>query len=365
MGVHTKGERGDLSEHPYSYVTPEPRSYLLSGTGGGMIRVMARVRVRIVPIALLLLACFMATSAGCRSVRMAAARYYAEPARKDPPSDIEVVRDVVFAETEDGPLALDLFRPAAGTRAAMPVVVFIYGGGWFVGSKNQIQQMKGFKLVRRGYAVAAVSYRLSDVATFPAQIHDVKAAVRWVRANAVDYGLDPSRVAAWGGSAGGHLAALLGVTNGNAELEGAVGGATLAGQSSDVQAVIDFFGPTDLAALATEGGGEQDTSWMVEQLVGGSIAERMDVVQRASPATWVTADAPPFLIVQGDEDPLVPLSQSTRFHAQLEAVGVDSTLQVFGGGRHGQGPGFDDPDALIERIADFLDRVMGGDAAER
>ena len=145
-------------------------------------------------------------------------------------------RDLVYARAGAKDLLLDLYLPEGAPRP-LPLVVWIHGGGWRNGAKEQTPARR---LVERGYAVASINYRLSGEAIFPAQIHDCKAAVRWLRANAAKYGLDAGRVAAWGSSAGGHLVALLGTSGGIMELEGGLGNAD---QSSRVQAVVDFFGP--------------------------------------------------------------------------------------------------------------------------
>ena len=301
-----------------------------------------------------LLICIAATSLGCRSMMIFMARRISEPAATSPPVDIAVERDIVFAETPDGPLALDVYTLVDRPAAPLPVIVFVHGGGWFAGNKNQIQLGRGFELTRRGYAVVAVSYRLTDVAVFPAQIHDVKASIRWIRANASRRGFDASRIGVWGSSAGGHLVALMGVTNGSAELEGDVGGAALAGQSSDVQAVVDFFGPTQLVPKA---GHEDATGWMVERLIGGTLVERRDVAVRASPATYVSASAAPILIVHGDEDEVVDPHQSTSYHALLVAAGADSTLRIVKGGGHGRGGEFSDR-SLLAVVGEFFDRTL-------
>ena len=294
-------------------------------------------------------------SLGCTDLIIPIARRASEPEATTPPSDIAVARDIVFAETADGSLALDLYTPVERPSAPLPVIVFVYGGGWFVGNKNQIQLINGHELTRRGYAVVAASYRLTDVATFPAQIHDVKASVRWVRANAARYGFDASRIGIIGASAGGHLVALMGVSNGDAALEGNVGGEALAGYSSDVAAVVDLFGPTQLAPPEEY---VDATDWMVERLIGGALDERGDVARQASPATYVSAATVPILMIHGDADPIVDVWQSTSFHVLLVAAGVDSTLHIVGDGGHGQGGDFS-PE-LINRLAgDFFDRALG------
>jgi acetyl esterase/lipase len=190
--------------------------------------------------------------------------------------------------------------------------------------------------VSRGFAMAAINYRLSQHAVFPAQIEDCKAAVRWLRANAKEYGYDPARIASYGASAGGHLAAMLGTAGDVAAFD--VGGNP--GVSSRVRAVADFFGPTDflqmdahrLSAQATV----HDTPDSPEsQLVGGPIRDNPEKVARANPATYVTADDPPFLIVHGDADLLVPHHQSEILEAALRKAGARVRLVTIRGGPHG------------------------------
>jgi acetyl esterase/lipase len=201
-----------------------------------------------------------------------------------------------------------------------------------------------------GYAVASLNYRLSQHAPFPAQIEDCKAAVRWLRANAATYGLDPSRFASWGASAGGHLAAMLGTTG---EVKVFDVGENL-GQSGRVQAVVDYFGPTDFLQMDAHrlpNGQIHDPADSPEsQLIGGPIQQNKDKTTRANPVSYVTSDDPPFLIVHGDSDPLVPHHQSELLAAALEKAGVPVTLYTVKGGGHG---GFKDP-AVPAMTKEFL-----------
>jgi len=258
----------------------------------------------------------------------------------------EVLRDREYARIGATSLRLDLYLPPreAGTR--LPLVLWIHGGGWSGGDRTQTRAPE---VLGKEYAVASISYRLSHEAVFPAQIHDVKAAVRWLRAHADMYGLDPERIGAWGSSAGGHLAALLGTSGDVTELEGTVG--EHLDQSSRVQAVSNFFGPADLLAILEPGAWAPRPS--VEALLGGSVAKRVALARLASPVTHIGADDPPFLIVHGDRDLVVPLDQSQRLHRALNTAGVESTLHVVKEGGHG----FLDPvvDALVRK---FFDRHL-------
>jgi len=216
--------------------------------------------------------------------------------------------------------------------------------------------------VARGFAVAAVNYRLSQHAIFPAQIEDVKAAVRWLRVNAPKYGYDADRIASYGTSAGGHLAALLGTTGGVKAFD--VG--RNPGVSSRVQAAVDFFGPTDFLQmdahrLSAQAMAHDTPSSPESQLVGGPIRDHPDRVARADPITYVTRDDPPFLIVHGDADALVPHHQSELLEAALRKAGVRVRLVTIPGGPHGG----ETVKAGWPTALDFLTEVLHPDGPHR
>lgn len=236
---------------------------------------------------------------------------------------------------------LDLYLPPGEAAAPRPLVIWIHGGAWLAGDKNNCPALV---LLRDGYAVASINYRLSQHATFPAQSYDCKAAIRWLRAHAEEYQLDPDRFGVWGASAGGHLVALMGTAGDVEELEGDLG---TTGVSSRVQAVCDYFGPSDfpnIAAHCTEISrlDHAAPNSPEARLIGGAISELADTAIAVSPITYVTEDDPPFLIVHGDQDPTVPVRQSEVLHSALEEAGVDSTLIIIEGGGHG-GFGENDP----------------------
>ncbi|MCL4795391.1 MAG: alpha/beta hydrolase fold domain-containing protein [Bryobacteraceae bacterium] len=229
---------------------------------------------------------------------------------------------------------LDLYLPANPGRRP-ELVVFVHGGAWRQGSRAN---PPAFELLDAGYAVASVSYRLSQVAKFPAQIEDVRAAVKWLRTHAKEHGYNAARIAAWGPSAGGHLVALLG-TSGN-----------------DVQAVVDYFGPSDLLRI---GDFPSDIDHNApdspeSQLIGAPIQQRPDLAAKANPIAYITKNAPPFLIVHGDQDRVVPFNQSELLHEALLQAGVESHFIAMRGAGHG-GPAFFSP-FIMGRILDFLDR---------
>lgn len=271
---------------------------------------------------------------GCQQLIMKSVLKKAEPAPAAPPAGVSVERDIVYAETEDGPLALDVLLPDPLPEEKLPVVVYVFGGGWMAGNKHQVQVVQGNALPLEGFAVVSPNYRLSQEANFPAQIHDIKATIRWVRSNADRYGFDTEAIGVWGMSAGGQLASLLAVTPDHAELEGNVGGDVLDVFSSHVHAVVEYFGPTDFIGDLND-----NLAQMVEPYLGGPVSEKQPLAELASPAFHVTqSDAsriPPFLIVHGDKDKIVPMDQSINFHKQLIEAGVDSTLHIIPGAGHG------------------------------
>jgi len=265
------------------------------------------------------------------------------------PEGVRTVRDIAYVENGHPQQKLDLYLPAAAdVGAPRPLVIWVHGGGWKMGDKRQCAAAR---LVTDGYVVASVNYRLSQDAVFPAQIEDCKAAVRWLRAHAADYAIDPKRFAAWGSSAGGHLVALLGTTGKTTEFDV---GKNL-DVSSAVQVVVDFFGPSDLLTMgkmgAATGPMDHDAANSPEsQLLGGPVQANAALARRASPTTYVQAGTPPFLIVHGDADPVVALGQSKLLDEKLRAAGNASTLYVVKGGGHGLRFG---PD-VTQTVSEFL-----------
>jgi len=255
---------------------------------------------------------------------------------------VRTLKDIAYVPDGHARQKLDLYLPAAEPNAPLPLIVWVHGGAWQAGSKEGCLAV-GF--VEKGYAVASINYRLSRHAIFPAQIQDCQAAIRWLRAHAGEYAIDPNRFGVWGGSAGGHLVALLG-TAGNVE---AFDVGSHAGVSSRVQAVCDFFGPTDFAKMSSFWTTmDHDAADSPEsRLIGGPVQESPELVRRANPITYVTKDDPPFLIVHGDKDPLVPHNQSQMLHDALNKAGVEVTFYTVPGAGHG---GFKDPQ--VETLVD-------------
>ena len=277
------------------------------------------------------------------------------PGAEPVPPGVRAEKNLTFATIGAKELRLDLFLPAK-REGKSPVVVWIFGGAWRDNNRLR-QEGQAAWLATKGYAVAAIEYRVSSEALFPAQIEDCKAAVRWLRANAAKYGLDPARVGAWGESSGGHLASMLGVTGGVQDLEGGSGNLD---QSSRVAAVVDFFGPTDFLQMdkaALPGGMKHDPPNSPESLViGGAIQENREKVARANPIAYVTRECPPFLILHGDRDPLVPYNQSELLFEALKKAGVDVSFYKVVSAGHG-GPQFQTPVTKAMVLA-FLDQHL-------
>jgi acetyl esterase/lipase len=267
-------------------------------------------------------------------------------------SSVMIEHNVPYAATADPRQTLDVYSPRKPKGDnPLPVVVNIHGGAFRMGDKGMgVREI--LPLVASGdYAAVSINYRLSGQAIWPAQIHDCKAAIRWVRANAQKYHFDPDKIGVIGASAGGHLAAMLGTSGGVDALEGDVG--PNKGVNSKVRCVVDEFGPSDLLAM----GGSHDSPESPEsQLIGGPVQSSKDAARAASPITYATRDDPPFLIVHGTADPLVPFSQSERLASRLkEAGGVCIFVPITGAG-HG---GFRSPE-VPRRIRQYFDKHLRG-----
>jgi acetyl esterase/lipase len=286
----------------------------------------------------------------------------APPPKSEVKNGVRIERDISYVPDGDSSQRLDLYLPEKRGDQPLPLLVWVHGGGWVAGSKGE---NPGAALTARGeYATASVEYRFSDKAVFPAQIQDCQAAVRFLRANAKKYGLDPGRIGVWGGSAGGHLVALLG-TAGGADAFPKVGGNEA--ESDRVQAVIDIFGPADFAAVKRQVAADkavknvfnfEDMSSPYAKLFGAIPGERAELEKSASPITFVSKDDPPFLIIHGTADALVPYAQSTEFADALKRAGVDVVLQPVPGAGHG-GPQFTSP-AANRLYRNFFDKHLKG-----
>lgn len=264
---------------------------------------------------------------------------------------IDIKRDIEYARIGDTPLALDLYLPETG-KSHPPLLVYIHGGAWRGGAKSDCPLAP---LAHEGFAVASIDYRLSTQAPFPAQVHDIKAALRFLRAQQSQLGIDATRIVIAGSSAGGHLAALVGVTNGHKELEGAIG--TNLDASSDVQGIISLFGASDLLTILKQSTdhGRSVRIPALQLLLGGQPAEKPDLAKLASPIQHIDAHDPPLLLIHGDADPQMPPEQSRELAAAYEKAGLPVKLIILPGAVHG-GKVFYDPERMA-LMKTFLESI--------
>jgi acetyl esterase/lipase len=261
-------------------------------------------------------------------------------------------RDLRYSDAGAGDsTSLDLYVPDNGADQ-VPLIVWIHGGGWIAGSKDKECAPRDADMMSRGFAVACMNYRLTPEAEWPAQIVDVKSAIRALRVDAARYRLYGPKIGVWGASAGGHLAAMAGAAGNVPEWDV---GANL-DVSSRVQAVVDDFGPTDLLSDVRDQSSppiEAAQEMLITSLIGGPRHSNPDNARSASPAYWVDGDEPPFVIWHGDQDKAVPLSQSRELRDRLRAVGVPVQFTVGRGIGHG-GPRAYGPER-IQALAEFFD----------
>ncbi len=263
------------------------------------------------------------------------------------PTSAVVYNDLEYARAVERSLLLDLYYPKT-VIGPVPVVDWVHGGGWKNGSKDRCPATW---LVEHGYAVASINYRLTDEAQWPAQIDDCRAAIRWLRTNADGFQIDANHIAAWGGSAGGHLVALLGT------LDAPVNEIT----SSRVQAVCDWYGPTDLLTMPPNVLGDGRTLEDIAnsngaKLLGETVRDAPELANQASALYQETADDSPFLIMHGEKDPGVPIDQSRHLHEKLDAAKVASTFHIVPGAGHG-GKEFQSPE-VRKIILEFFDNAL-------
>ena len=258
--------------------------------------------------------------------------------------------DIPYVKRAGVELCLDLNLPDALTEP-VPVVIRLPGGGWRGCIKEN--DMLNF-LAEDGIAVVSINYRISTVASAPANVYDCKAAVSWVRAQAGNYGLDPDRIGLFGSSAGGHLASLLGLTSGMSQLESETGTPLQPGTA--VRAVCAFCGPSDLTRMAVP---EIRSAFgllyeVTQQYLGGPVEERLELARLVSPLTYVAKEAPPMLIVHGDADIIVPVEESIILHEALRKVGADVELRIVEGAGHAI------PfDQVRDTVVAFFKRTLG------
>ena len=257
--------------------------------------------------------------------------------------------DIEYAKVGDRSLKLDLYLPQRdATARRSPLVVWVHGGAWRSGSKENVPLLRWLD---HGFAIASVEYRLSPEAKFPAQVHDIKAAIRFLRARSNELGLDPERFVIAGGSAGGHLAALVGVSSGIAPLEETTG--EQVDMKSDVRAIVSFYGASDLQTIL-----QQSTEYglsvrvpALQLFLGGQPTELPEVAKLASPVTHVDPTDPPLWLIHGDADPQMPIEQSRQLAELYRQTGLPVDFEVIPGGRHGGEAFF---------AAERLDRIAKG-----
>jgi acetyl esterase/lipase len=254
---------------------------------------------------------------------------------------LNVVRDIEYARVGEHSLNLNLHLPGGKVRS--PLIVWVHGGAWRSGSRSN---MPLGRIVEEGYAVASVDYRLSTDARFPAQIHDIKAAIRFLRGHSDEWRLASKKIVIAGDSAGAHLAALVGVSNGNKELEGEIGNDRL--QSSDVQGIISFYGAANLTTILPQSTphGLKVRIPALELLLGGQPTNVVELTRLASPVFHVDRNDPPLLLFHGDQDPQMPINQSHELHGAYRNVKAPVEFEVVHRAGHGGAQFYD-----TERLA--------------
>ena len=268
-------------------------------------------------------------------------------AAQQPVMSYNKVSDITYAVVDDRELGLDIYMPSGVDNP--PLLVWIHGGRWLHRTKEDINTLA---LVEEGFAIASPDFRLSVDAPFPAQIHDIKAAIRFLRANSETYGYDASRIGVHGRSSGGHLTSLVGVTNGVKELEGELG--EHLDVSSDVQVAVSYFGASNLTTIM-----DQSTPFGVSLrgpalalLFGGPLESTTEIARLASPVFHVDAQDPPLLLLHGDQDPQMPINQAHELHGVYKAHGLPVHLEVIHGAKHGTPEFFDTERTAL--VAAFL-----------
>lgn len=293
--------------------------------------------------------------------------HYAVPFEIPPAKTDHIKRkmfDLPYANLSEAQ-KLDIYWPEDGD-GPFPIIVSIHGGAFMGGDKRDIQITPMLRALKRGYCVVGVNYRMSGEAKFPALVHDIKAAIRWIRSNASQYLFDKDRIATWGGSAGGYLSLMAGVLTGIFELDDlSLGNAN---QHSNVQAVVDWFGPTDFLKMdeqlaefdmAPKKGEEHNGSDSPESLLlGNKITLIPDLVRSANPETYIHPDIPPFFIQHGKLDDIVPHQQSVNFAAKVQQIAGNERvyLELIEGAGHG-----DRKFELVKnvnKVLDFLDQHL-------
>ena len=278
-------------------------------------------------------------------------------AQEPVPDSVVFEKDIEYTNPDEQHLQLNMARPKTG-NGPFPAVVCIHGGGFRAGTRDGYNALCA-QLAERGYVAVTVSYRLAPKYQFPAAVHDVKASVRWLRANAEKYGLDPDRIGTTGGSAGGHLAQFFGVTSDVEKFEGNGGNAEF---SSDVKCVVNFYGPSDFTKSYDA---SVDAAEVLPLFLGGNLQEQRHRHIESSPLYWVTPDAAPTLCIHGTNDKYVAHEQAVWLIDRLSASDVEARLMTIEGGDHGFGKSSPEVKAQIEDARfEFFDKHLKQDAAK-
>jgi len=260
-------------------------------------------------------------SSGCRTGGTTPALSDIGPAITPVVTDYELIRDVEYGQGGGHPLLLDIYRPLQPIATPTPAVIWIHGGGWAMGQKYPSMVAL---LAKAGFFCVSIDFRLSGEAEFPAAVEDCKCAVRWLRANASSYDVDPDAIGVWGDSSGGHLSMMVGCADAGAEMEGEGG---WDGISSRVQAVCSYYGPTDLTLAFGFSA--------VDAFLGVSHQQDPDAFRRARPVDSGTSDDPPLLMVHGEKDMIAPLSQSKAMLAAYRKLKLEAELIIVKNAGHG------------------------------
>jgi acetyl esterase/lipase len=315
--------------------------------------------MRLTKIAALVLVSSVLALTGCDKIEQTVLSLMLEPAAPEAIAGVRVVSNVVYSETAQGDLLLDLYLPTEGSDEPLPVVLFFYGGAFEMGNKHQLALYDINTLPLDGFAVVCIDYRLSDQAIFPAQLEDAQNALRWIHAHAGEYNLDADKVGVLGMSAGGMLAALVGT---GAEVVVATGVEDGQLTPPPVQAVVDYYGPSDFLQGDEHAPEGVQLNWAAadswpSRYIGGAIVDHPELVAATNPITYVSSDDPPFLIIHGDQDSIVPFHQSELLYMALQQAGVAAELYVVTGGDHARGGEFGTPE-LHRKTVEFLQQHL-------
>lgn len=267
-------------------------------------------------------------------------------------AETDTTKNIVYAEVGNRKLSLDLYMPSGNSNPYL--IIWVHGGAWHSGSKAD----PPLALVASGYALASIDFRFSTEAPFPAQIHDIKAAVRFLRANAKNYGYHADKIVIWGSSSGGHLVSLVGTTNNDPYYEGSEG--NYLKESSAVQGIIDFYGPTNFLTILSQSTphGINVRAPALAIFLGKPVEQAEDLAKKASPVFQVDRTDPPILIVHGDQDIQVPVNQSLELMAAYKKLGLSYELEIVSGGGHGGDVYYKPSGDGIRWIKKFLSEVL-------